>query len=134
MVATVVGFVGLAGFIVAAVLYRRYWLGIISVYLLFSCWGGLQHARHLLRVAKLPRRQGFACPSCRSAPPIGDFWQCGACGKGSDTFENGAVCPHCAATFSTTRCLDCNEQFPMNEWIVRDFAGVGTVNSSYSSH
>jgi Zn-dependent protease len=133
MVATVMGFLGLAGFIVAAVLYRRYWLGLISVYLLLMCWGGLQHARHLLRVAKLPRRQGFACPSCRTAPPLGQFWQCGACGKGFDTFASGAVCPHCSTRFNTTKCLDCGEQFPMSEWVVRDFAGVGTV-SGYPPH
>jgi DNA-directed RNA polymerase subunit RPC12/RpoP len=133
MVATVMGFLGLAGFIVAAVLYRRYWLGLISVYLLLMCWSGLQHARHLLRVAKLPRRQGFACPSCRTAPPLGQFWQCGACSKGFDTFASGAVCPHCSTRFNTTKCLDCGEQFPMSEWVVRDFAGVGTV-SGYPPH
>jgi Zn-dependent protease len=128
MVATVVGFFGLAAFIVAAVLYREYWLGLISVYLLLSCWGGLQHARQLLRMAKLPRRPGFACPSCRTAPPIGAFWVCGACKQALDTFETGAVCPNCAARFNSTKCLDCGEQRPIDDWAVGSVAGVGTIN------
>jgi len=133
MIATVLGFVGIVGFIGFAIWSRALWLGAISIFLLMNCWGGLQHARHLLRVAKLPRRQGFACPSCRTPPPMGQFWQCGACGKGFDTFASGAVCPHCSTRFNTTKCLDCGEQFPMNEWVVRDFAGVGTV-SGYPPH
>ena len=133
LIATVLGFVGIVGFIGFAIWSRQLWLGAISIFLLMNCWGGLQHARHLLRMAKLPRRQGYVCPSCRTAPPLGEYWQCGACGQGFDTFATEAVCPHCAATFSTTRCLDCNEQFPMNEWVVRDFVGVGTV-SGYPPH
>jgi Zn-dependent protease len=133
MIATVLGFVGIVGFIGFAIWSRALWLGAISIFLLMNCWGGLQHARHLLRVAKLPRRQGFVCPSCRTPPPMGQFWQCGACGKGFDTFATGAVCPHCSTRFNTTKCLDCGEQFPMNEWVVRDFAGVGTV-SGYPPH
>jgi Zn-dependent protease len=128
MIATILGFVGIAAFFGFAFLRRSYWLGAVSVFLLMNCWSGLQHARHLLRVAKLPRRQGFACPSCRMAPPIGEFWQCGACGNGFDTFKTGAVCPHCSTRPSTTKCLDCGEQYPMSEWVVRDFAGVGTVS------
>ena len=128
MVATVIGFIVLAGFIVIAVWTRDYWLGLISIYLVLSCWGGLQHARQLLRMAKLPRRPGFACPSCRTAPPVGAYWVCGACQKPFDTFETGAVCPHCSTRFNSTRCLDCGEQRPVNDWIVGSYAGVGTIN------
>jgi Zn-dependent protease len=134
VIATVLGFVGIVAFFGFAIKSRELWLGAISIFLLMNCWGGLQHARHLLRVAKLPRRQGFACPSCRTAPPLGEFWKCGACDRGFDTFATGAVCPHCSTRFNTTRCLDCGEPFPMNDWVVRDFAGVGTVNQSYSPH
>jgi Zn-dependent protease len=133
MVATVVGFVGLAGFIVLAVVTRDYWLGLISVYLLLSCWGGLQHARQLLRMAKLPRRPGFACPSCRTAPPVGAYWVCGACKQPFDTFEAGAVCPHCSTRFNSTRCLDCGEQRPINDWVVGSYAGVGTINGGVAA-
>ena len=113
MVATVLGIVGIIGFIGLAVVWTRgYWLGFISIYLLLSCWNGLQHARKLLQQAKLPRRLGYACPSCKTAPPIGAYWGCGNCKQAFDTFETQGVCPHCQTRFATTTCLDCHEQQP----------------------
>jgi hypothetical protein len=94
---------------------RSVWFGAISVFMLMNCWGGLKHAQGLLRLAKLPRREGFACPSCRTAPPIGAYWKCGQCEQPFDTFQSRAVCPHCAAQFATTVCLDCGEQRPLQE-------------------
>src|ERR1039457_5982692 len=67
MVATILGFIGVAGFIGLAVWMRSVWTAAICVFMLFMCWGGLQRARALLKLAKLPRRAGVACPSCRPA-------------------------------------------------------------------
>ena len=131
MVATVVGLIGIVGFIGVALWSRSLWLGAMAVFLLMNCWGGLQHARHLLRVAKLPRRPGFACPSCQTAPPIGAYWQCGACNQPFDTFETHAICPNCATRFETTKCLDCGEQRPMSEWIAASYPGAGKLGSAY---
>ncbi len=128
MVATVLGFVGVVGFFVLALWVRSVWFGAISVFMLMNCWGGLRHAQGLLRLARLTRREGFACPSCRTAPPIGAYWKCGQCGQPIDAFQTQAVCPHCGAQFATTRCLDCGEQHPMNEWIVNALA-VGGIQS-----
>jgi len=133
MVATVLGFAGIVGFFGLALWWRSVWIGAISVFMLMNCWAGLQHARHLLRIAKLPRRPGFACPSCRTAPPMGAYWKCGACGQAFDTFETRAICPNCATRFDLTRCLDCGEQHSMNEWVVGSYAGVGTMNGSYTA-
>jgi len=133
MVATVLGFVGIVGFFGLALWWRSVWIGAISVFMLMNCWAGLQHARHLLRIAKLPRRPGFACPSCRTAPPMGAYWKCGACGQAFDTFETRAICPNCATRFDLTRCLDCGEQHSMNEWVVGSYTGVGTMNGSYTA-
>ena len=133
MVATVLGFVGIVGFFGLALWWRSVWIGAISVFMLMNCWAGLQHARHLLRIAKLPRRPGFACPSCRTAPPMGAYLKCGACGQAFDTFETRAICPNCATRFDLTRCLDCGEQHSMNEWVVGSYAGVGTMNGSYTA-
>jgi hypothetical protein len=116
LVATILGFVGMAGFIIFAFWTHSVWFGVLGVFILMNCWSGLQHARVLLRMAKLPRRYGFACPSCRTAPPSGDFWVCGQCNKPFDVFETQAVCPHCAAHYSTTRCLDCGRLSPMTDW------------------
>jgi Zn-dependent protease len=118
MVATVLGFIGVAGFIALAFWRQSVWYGAIAVFMLMNCWGGLRHAQALLRFAKLPRREGFTCPRCNTAPPLGDFWKCGRCGQAFDTFQTRAVCPHCAAQFAGTKCLDCGELHPMSEWMV----------------
>jgi Zn-dependent protease len=133
MVATVLGFVGVVGFFVLALWVRSIWFGAISVFMLMNCWGGLRHAQGLLRFARLPRRDGFACPSCRTAPPIGAYWKCGQCGQPFDTFQSRAVCPHCAAQFVTTVCLDCGEQRPFQDWIVGVYAGFGTASGGFSA-
>jgi Zn-dependent protease len=118
MVATIFGFLGVAGFIVLAFWIHSVWYGAIAVFMLMNCWGGLKHARALLRFAKLPRREGWACPSCHTAPPLGDLWTCGQCGQPFDFFQAPAVCPHCAVHFSASRCLDCGELHPLGEWSV----------------
>jgi Zn-dependent protease len=122
MVATVLGLIGVAGFIGLALWRQDLWLGAIAVFMLMNCWGGLQQARALLRLSKLPRRDGFACPTCKSAPPIGEYWTCGKCGQPFDTFQTHAVCPHCSTPFAQTKCLDCGRLNPMNDWMVGSFA------------
>jgi Zn-dependent protease len=116
MVATILGFVGIAAFFGFALWSRDSWLGVIAVFMLMNCWSGLQHARALLQFAKLPRRFGFACPACKASPPTGDYWKCGKCGQAFDSFHTGAVCPHCRTPYATTKCLDCGATYPMNEW------------------
>ena len=117
-VATIIGFVGVAGLITLALWMQSVWFGVLSVFILMNCWRGLQQAKALSRLAKLPRHDGFACPSCKAAPPVGGFWMCGRCRKSFDTFQTEAVCPHCAAQFAVTKCLDCGGLRPMSEWIV----------------
>ena len=131
MAVTVLGFVGIVAFFGLAVVSRSVWTGAIAVFMLLNCWGGLQHARGLLRLAKLPRRPGFACPSCRTAPPVGAYWTCGRCQQPFDTFATRGVCPHCGAQYVTTMCLDCQEQRPMSEWVVDPYAGHGVVSASF---
>jgi Zn-dependent protease len=117
MVATIIGFLGVAGFIILALWMRSLWYGVLSVFMLMNCWSGLRQAQALSRLAKLPRRDGFACPRCKTAPPLGEFWKCGQCGQPFDTFQTRAVCPHCAAQFAVTKCLDCGAPHPMSEWV-----------------
>ena len=118
MVATILGFVGVAGVFALAFWTRSVLNGAIAVFMLMNCWGGLRHAQALLHLAKLPRRQGFACPRCNTPPPLGDFWKCGQCGQAFDTFQTRAVCPRCAAQFAMTKCLDCGGIHPITDWIV----------------
>jgi Zn-dependent protease len=124
MVTTFIGFAGVAGLIALAIWIHSLWFGILSVFILTNCWRGLQHARALSRLAKLPRRLGYACPCCQTAPPLGGFWKCGQCAQPFDTFETQAVCPHCSTRFDVTACLDCGRANPMNGWIVSDLVAV----------
>lgn len=118
MVATVLGLIGVAGFIGLALWQQDVWLGAIALFMLMNCWSGLQHARALLRLAKLPRRDGFACPTCKTAPPVGEYWTCGKCGQPFDMFQTHGVCPHCSAQYAQTKCLDCGRLNPLNDWMV----------------
>jgi Zn-dependent protease len=124
MVASIIGFLGVGVMFLVAWWAQSLWFGILALFILANCWRGLMHARQLGRAAKLPRRDGFMCPGCQTAPPIGAWWLCGRCGQPFDTFATHAVCPHCGAQFESTRCLDCGEIHPMNEWRVPPSPGV----------
>jgi len=116
LVATIIGFAGVAGLIALALWWQSVWFGILAVFILMNCWSGLQHARALLRLAKAPRRAGFACPDCKASPVIGQYWLCGKCRTPFDTFETQAVCPSCSTQFPVTACLDCGARHPMTQW------------------
>jgi len=125
MVTTVIGFVvGVAGLIGLALLAQDVglgiggvWLGILCVFILLLCWRGLMQARVLARVAKLPRRASFLCPSCRQPPIIGPLWRCEKCLQPFDTFATQSVCPHCGAQFAVARCPECGAARPLAEWV-----------------
>lgn len=116
LVATIIGFAGVAGFLFLAVRIHSTWFGILAVFILMNCWNGLRQAQVLLRLAKAPRHDGFACPSCKAAPPVGNYWFCDKCKMTFDTFHTGAACPHCAANFAFTTCIDCGRQHPISQW------------------
>jgi len=131
LVSVIVGIVGLVALLAFAVVSFERWLMLLSAYLLFSCWGGLQQARALLRREKMPRRAGFACPSCKAAPPLGALWKCGKCEQPFDTFQSRGTCPNCSAQYPTTMCGDCRRQYPMQEWEVPAVANLGVVNGGF---
>lgn len=116
LAASVIGFIGVAALILLAFAGGSLMLGIVSAFILMNCWGGLMHARALAKIAKLPRREGFACPSCKTAPPLGTLWRCGKCGNAFDTFATMGICPHCNTQFNMTQCLDCGTASPVSEW------------------
>jgi Zn-dependent protease len=129
LIASVLGFLGVAGFVLLALWEQSVWLGIIAAYAGLNCWNGFKTARALRKLEKIPRRQGFACPSCRTAPPIGPIWRCNKCQTQFDTFQTGGVCPQCSARFEKTTCLDCHQSNPIPAWQVGHVAGVGVVSS-----
>src|SRR5580693_6713905 len=117
LVATVLGFVGAAGFIYFAYRVSSTWLVILAIFMVWNSWAGLKHALVLLKMQKIPRREGFACPTCNTPPPLGERWACANCRQAFDTFATGAVCPHCGARYAETRCFDCGRAHPMNQWV-----------------
>ena len=133
MAATVLGLLGAAALIAFAVYSRSLWTGAICIFIVMNCWGGLQRSRELLNIARLPRRDGFACPSCRTAPPIGNYWRCGNCEQSFDTFETRGACPQCSARFATTTCLDCRVQNPVEAWVTGARADLGVVSGTFSA-
>jgi Zn-dependent protease/predicted RNA-binding Zn-ribbon protein involved in translation (DUF1610 family) len=118
LAASIIGFIGVAVLIALAIFLQSVWLGIMCAFILLNCWGGLMQARALARIAKMPRRDGFTCPACKTAPPIGAIWRCGKCRKPFDTFATQAVCPNCGTQFDTTQCLDCGNVRPISEWMI----------------
>ena len=115
--ASVVGFVGVLALLGLALRAGSVWIGIMAAFVATNCWQGFQHSRALSRLASLPRRPGYSCPSCGSAPLLGPLWGCGRCGAPFDTFETGARCPSCGAAFVETRCADCGRSSPIGEWL-----------------
>ena len=116
MAATLIGFLGVAGFIVLAVYVKSLWFAALAVFMLMNCWGGLRHARMLIQLAKLPRRPGFACPNCKAEPPLGEKWKCANCHASFDIFATQATCPYCAALFPAVPCLECGTSWPISDW------------------
>jgi Zn-dependent protease len=118
MVTVVIGFVGVVGLFYLAALMHSVWIGILTVFVFMSCWGGLRQAQALRRLAALPRHEGFACPSCKAAPPMGEFWKCSRCAEAFDAFQTRAVCPHCGAQVGVTPCPYCRAQSPSSDWVI----------------
>lgn len=90
---------------------------VICVFILMNCWRGLAEAKVLTKIEELPRRQGFSCPKCHTAPPVGEFWGCGNCKAPFDMFQHTGICPRCGAQYHETPCLDCGTRSQVNQWL-----------------
>jgi len=124
MTATVIGFFGVAAFLGLAVYWQDWWFGLIAFYAGSNCWNAFKAAQAVLRQEKIPRRMGLKCPSCGTAPPIGNYWGCANCRQSFDTFESGGRCPHCGTQYSSTMCLDCRHNSPVHEWTAGDWVNA----------
>ena len=116
MIATIIGFIGIAIMIPYIITQNNNWYYILAAFIAFNCWSGFKQAQILMRVAKIPRREGFACPSCKTAPPLGALWRCGQCGNAFDMFATNATCPHCSAQYNLIPCLDCGTRHAPGDW------------------
>jgi Zn-dependent protease len=123
LIASIIGFVGVAGFGVFILLTlmdgftgQALWLGVMDTFVAMTCWRAMQQALALSRLEKVPRRAEFRCPSCHLPPPVGEFWGCSRCRKTFDTFATRGFCPHCNAEYNVTACPFCHSARPMPEW------------------
>jgi len=117
MFTVIVSFLGVAGLGLLALFAQSIWLVILAVFAGMQCVNGYRQAQALLKLAKAPRRDGFACPSCGSNPPRLALWGCGSCLMAFDMFEFQATCPRCNTPYGKTMCPDCGEQNPYPAWI-----------------
>jgi len=123
LIASVVGFIGVAGAGILVLLlfaegggFEAAWLAAMVFLIGMYCWSGLRQALALSKLEKAPRRQEFRCPVCHESPPTGEFWGCSRCRKRFDTFLTQGFCPHCNAEYNVTACPYCYSLRPMAEW------------------
>jgi Zn-dependent protease len=121
MAAVIIGFVGvgLLGVLMVIATDRKedlVWPIVLLVFAGSQCFNGFKHAQALRKLEAMPRRDNFSCPSCGARPPMGVLWTCAACQTMFDTFETGAICPQCRASFSATQCIDCGVRSAPAAW------------------
>ncbi|HKB04599.1 MAG TPA: site-2 protease family protein [Gemmataceae bacterium] len=117
LIVSVIGLVvGVAVFVVAAVVYQDIWYMVLAGFVVLRSMDGFRVARSLAKVDDLSRRPEAVCPSCGANPPRGDLWVCGQCRTAFDTFEQRGVCPGCGATFPVTACPECHQASPIGRW------------------
>ena len=117
LVVSVIGLLGGIGLVAAALWARDLWFGILALFIAIRSWGGFQQARALAGLAKAPRHEELACPSCGMAPLVGAYWMCDHCRTRFDTFKHRAVCPGCGAYFPETACPNCQHRHPISAWV-----------------
>jgi len=114
--AVVIGIAGALGLLGLAFWMESFWIGIIAFFILSQCWRGLGEAKRLRALAKIPRYQEFACPSCHAQPIQAAVWICSGCHQPFDAFENPAGCPACGKQSSMTTCPECRQAHPVAAW------------------
>jgi DNA-directed RNA polymerase subunit RPC12/RpoP len=89
---------------------------LLAFFLGSRCLAAFQQVRALRVLESLPRRPGFACPSCQTPPPAAPVWRCEGCGNTFDAFLNDAVCPHCRRPLPAISCVECGTSHPIESW------------------
>jgi Zn-dependent protease len=116
MITAIIGFVGVGGMLLVALWAKSAWFGILAVFVLANCWRALASARSWAHRSKALRREGFACPNCRTTALKGVFWTCTNCHNPFDPFVMDGSCLHCGAKFLKTNCPECNLISSLTAW------------------
>jgi Zn-dependent protease len=116
MVVTVIGVIVGGAALVLALWIQDWWLVLLACFAVVRSVTSFQDSRKMLRILNAPRHAGIACPSCGTAPPMGELWVCSRCQKRFDTFVHRAVCPGCGSSFEATPCMTCGQRHSMAAW------------------
>lgn len=119
VIATVIGFIGIAAVVVAWLVLVRsnvVWTLFLGYFIFQQCLRGFQYGRALLKLEKAPRHAEYVCPTCSLSPPVGSGYACGNCKNAFDPFVTGGICPHCSTTPNGIPCLHCGTTHPIAEW------------------
>ncbi|HEU6448590.1 MAG TPA: site-2 protease family protein [Verrucomicrobiae bacterium] len=117
LIASVIGFFGVAGLLGVAIFFQSIWLGLLTAYIAMNCWAGFVQAQELRRRCGAPVYNGYACPVCKTPPPQGNFWRCMKCGQKFDAIGNQLACPHCGTRYSGMACLECGAVTQFVDWM-----------------
>lgn len=128
-IATILGFVGVAGLAVYAISQRSIWMGVMTAFIFMNCRQGWRQARALGELEAMPNRKEYACPECHVPPPHGELWKCGKCDSGFDPFEDNGVCRHCGAQYSVALCFSCGAANRLGDWRKAPTVMVDTESS-----
>ncbi|PTY03191.1 peptidase M50 [Opitutaceae bacterium EW11] len=115
-VATIIGFMGVAGLLVLAILRQSLWTGIIALFVFQQCLANFRYAQALLRLERAPKHDDLACPTCHVSPPSGPVFLCGRCGTAYDPFDRHGVCPQCGTAVGGVTCPNCQTHHTLQEW------------------
>jgi Zn-dependent protease len=116
MVVSVLGLVAGSGLTLLALVAELWWLALLFGFSVLISLAGLARARQLLRMMHAPRYEELACPSCRVAPPVGEFWVCTRCRKGFDAFAQPGACARCGKAITHVICPECSLPSRYEEW------------------
>ncbi len=90
------------------------WLIVMAVFAGQRAWVGIQQAKSISQVDKMPRHRGCKCPACGEVAMAGDFTEC-ACGTRFDALIIDH-CPSCFTSVDVAPCVFCRTFQPLDKW------------------
>ena len=116
LIAATLGMLGVSLIFLYAFWQREVWMGLLGLFISFQCWNGFQRARLLLKLARVPRHSGWACPDCKEPALRGAIWPCDQCRQPIDPIESGGQCQNCSGYNGTVHCAFCGGAHPIERW------------------
>jgi Zn-dependent protease len=116
LVVSVIGMVAGVAVLIWAITAGDVWIAIIAFFAASRSLAGFKQARAIATMLNAPKHENITCPSCHSAPALGEFWTCNKCRTRFDTFAHEGICPGCGNQFDTTMCPSCGQTRPISSW------------------